>query len=568
MSYGILTSAFMGFALIVAACAPGAQSPGREGASSAQVAPRVLRVGINQNEEPSAEQGGIGLYSNEVGYMVHTSLTVFDAATGTLEPRMAERVPTVENGDWQVTPDGRMEVTWKLRPNVLWHDGTPLTADDFAFGFKIALDPELFTRGTGVLRSIDEIAAPDPQTVVMRWKEIYIYANDVGRNILVPLPRHLLAGLYDAGSKQSLAANPYWMTEFVGAGPYKIGQWLQGSFIELNAFDQYFLGKPKIDRISVRYFGDVNTLIVSMIAGEVDVVPVGSLKTEEAHVLKTQWEAAGAGSVIQSHTRLRVGDWQFRDPAAPWAQDPRVRLALLKLIDRQGMVDTIHNGLSAVWDLPLAAQDPAYRLAQQRGLPNLAYDVPQAHRLLVEAGLARGSDGAYRTPGGAPFAIDLLAQSDINTNIQELLAIAGQWKTAGLESTTNFVPGTVDWREAAAKVQGVYVGGQNPSYISFRSYVTGEISTQANRWRGANRAGYSDPAYDQLYGRLFTTVDTSQRAQIAADLVKMSLDGMLFLPLTYSSDVAAVRKDVRGVTGVVTEQRVTPWNVHEWDIAR
>jgi peptide/nickel transport system substrate-binding protein len=558
----------MAMALVVAGCASGAQTPTRDGASPAQSSPRILRVGINQNEEPSAEQGGIGLYNNEVGYMVHTSLTVFDGTTGTLDARIAERVPTVENGDWLVLPDGRMEVTWKLRPNALWHDGTPLTAEDVVFGFRIAMDPELFSRGTGVLRSIDDVVASDPHTVTMRWKEIYIYATDMGRNVLVPLPRHLIGAAYDAGNKQTLSASPFWTTEFVGAGPFSMGQWLQGSFMELNAFDNYFLGKPKIDRISVRYFGDVNALIVSTIAGEVDVIPVGSLKTEEAHTLATQWEAAGAGTVIQSHTRLRVGDWQFRDPSAPWVPDPRVRQALVKLIDRQGMVETIHNGLSATWDIPLSRQDPAFQAAQQRGLPNLSYDPTQAHRLLAEAGLTRGPDGAYRTQSGAPFTIDLLAQSDINTNVQELLAISGQWKTGGVDAPTNFVPGSIDWREAAAKVQGVYIGGQNPSYQSFRSYISPEVSTQANRWRGANRAGYTDPAYDQLYNRLFTSVDVSQRTNVAADLVKMSLDGMLFLPLTYSSDVAAARKEVRGVTGVVPDQRVTPWNVHEWEIVR
>lgn len=554
--------------LVLGACAPGAQRSAQDAsAPGASSAPKLLRVGINQAEEPSAEQGGIALYNNEVGFMVHTSLTVFDGATGVLQPRIAERVPTVENGDWKVSPDGRMEVTWKLRPNVLWHDGTPLTADDYVLGLKVALDPELFTRGTGVLRSIDDISASDPQTLVMRWKEIYIFANNIGRDILVPLPRHVIGNLYETTNKQSLAANPFWTTYFVGAGAYRMGQWTQGSSMELLAFDQYFLGKPKIDRISVRYFGDVNALIVSTIAGEVDVIPVGSIKTEEAFVLKTQWESAGAGSVIKSDTRLRIGDWQFHDSSAPWAPDPRVRIALVKLLDRQAMVETIHNGLSAVWDVALPTGDPAVTIAQQRGVPNLSYDVAGAHRLLAEAGWARGADGMYRTQAGAPVSLDLLAQSDIKSNEQELLAISAGWKSAGIEAPTSFVSGATDWRQAAGKVQGVYVGGQNPHITSFRSYTSNEISNDANRWRGANRAGYTNPAYDDLYGRLFTTIDGSQRAQILADLVKISLDQMIYVPLTYSSDIAAVRKGVIGVTGVVPDQRVTPWNAHEWNIS-
>jgi ABC-type transport system substrate-binding protein len=220
-----------------------------------------------------------------------------------------------------------------------------------------------------------------------------------------------------------------------------------------------------------------------------------------------------------------------------------------------------------VWDVALPTGDPAVGIAQQSGLPSLSYDVAGAHRLLAEAGWTRGADGAYRTQTGVPVSIDLLAQSDIKSNEQELLAISAGWKSAGIEAGTFFVSGATDWRQAAAKIQGVYVGGQNPHITSFRSYTSNELSSEANRWRGANRAGYVNPTYDDLYSRLFTTIDGPQRTQILADLVKISLDQMVYVPLTYSSDIAAVRKGVSGVTGVVPDQRVTPWNAHEWNIS-
>jgi ABC-type transport system substrate-binding protein len=238
----------------------------------------------------------------------------------------------------------------------------------------------------------------------------------------------------------------------------------------------------------------------------------------------------------------------------------------VKLIDRQGMVETIHNGLSAVWDVALAPGDPAIRLAQPRGLPNLAYDVAGAHRLFAEAGLTRGPNGVYRTAAGGSFSIDLLSQGDIQTNVQELLAIANAWTSGGVDANTSFIPGASDWREAAANVQGVYFGSLDSGYSSFRAYTTGEISTQANRWRTENRAGYSNPAYDQLYTRLFSSIDSAQREQTTADLIKLSLDEMIYLPMTYNSDVEVVRKGIRGVTGVIPEERATTWNVHEWEI--
>ena len=63
----------------------------------------------------------------------------------------------------------------------------------------------------------------------------------------------------------------YWTTDFVGLGPFKVGQWVQGSFLEGLAFDQYVLGRPKLDKIILRYFGDANTMVANALAGTIDV---------------------------------------------------------------------------------------------------------------------------------------------------------------------------------------------------------------------------------------------------------------------------------------------------------
>jgi peptide/nickel transport system substrate-binding protein len=206
------------------------------------------------------------------------------------------------------------------------------------------------------------------------------------------------------------------------------------------------------------------------------------------------------------------------------------------------------------------------RLAQQRGLPNLSYDVAEGHRLLGAAGWSRGADGTYRSPRGSTFAIEVLAQNDINADVQEALAIGDSWKTAGLDATNNFVSGRTDWQQAASKAAGVYIGGIVPDYTQFLSRVTREVTSESNRWRGSNYGGYSNPAYDQMVDRLYATFNGSDRDQIAADLVKIGLDQALYLPVTVSSDVAAVRKGVQGVTGVIPAQRTTGWNVHVWTL--
>ncbi len=545
---------------------PGAQDASREAGPGASSRTTVLRIGVRVDDEPDAVEGGVAFNSSETGYIFHSALTAYDPTTGALEPRIAERVPTIENGDWQVLSDGRMEVTWKLRPNVFWHDGTPLTAEDFVFGFKVGMDPDLFARGTAVLRAIAEVAAPDQQTLLVRWKEVYILANAMGRNTLAPVPRHLLAALYDEGNKQAFAGSTYFMRDWVGVGPYRITDWLQGSFIEAAAFDRYFLGKPKIDRISIRLFGDVNTLMVTIIAGEIDVAPGGSFKQAEAYVLKTDWESKGGGTVIVNYNELRHGVMQWRDPNAPW-MDLRVRQALVHMLDRQAMVDTIMGGLSAVEDIPLPRQDAAYRLAQQRGLPSYPYDLAQASRLLTAVGFTRGADGVFRSPGGEPLVIQAAATADLASNVQLITAIADQWKRAGLDATPFPIPDPHADRDLMrSTVRGALVRGFNLEYAGFRNFITAEITSEATRWRGGNRGGYSNPAFDQMVARLFTTLRTSERDEVAADLIKMGLDELPWIPLFYGSDVFAVKTGVRGLTNVMAGQDVSAWNIHLWSI--
>src|SRR5439155_97059 len=77
----------------------------------------------------------------------------------------------------------------------------------------------------------------------------------------VALPRHLLLDAYERSDKQGFLNNQYWTREFVGLGPYRLGEWEFSSHTEGLAFDQYFLGRPKIDRVVFRYFGDVNSLV-------------------------------------------------------------------------------------------------------------------------------------------------------------------------------------------------------------------------------------------------------------------------------------------------------------------
>ena len=84
-------------------------------------------------------------------------------------PLLAERVPTLENGGVAVRSDGGMDVTWKIRSDVSWHDGVPLSAEDFVFGFQVINDADLPVEQMGQADIVD-VRAPDARTLVMTWK--------------------------------------------------------------------------------------------------------------------------------------------------------------------------------------------------------------------------------------------------------------------------------------------------------------------------------------------------------------------------------------------------------------
>src|SRR5439155_14255488 len=128
--------------LAVAACAPGGSTAPVPGSGPAAPKPATtLRIGTRLETAT-----GLAVFEQtsqrEAEWLFHAGL-VSDDAQGNLQPRLAAKVPSIADGDWRILPDGRMELTWKLRPGLTWHDGAPLTADDFVFGIEIAKDPDL-----------------------------------------------------------------------------------------------------------------------------------------------------------------------------------------------------------------------------------------------------------------------------------------------------------------------------------------------------------------------------------------------------------------------------------------
>src|SRR5205823_4135328 len=120
------------------------------------------------------QSGGVAM---DVASRLFTAALTYQDEREVPKPYLAEALPELNTNSWRVFPDGRMETTYVLRPNLVWHDGAPLTADDFVFALKLYNDPEassLFERLPQ--QHIEDVTAPDDRTIVFRWKRPYAEA--------------------------------------------------------------------------------------------------------------------------------------------------------------------------------------------------------------------------------------------------------------------------------------------------------------------------------------------------------------------------------------------------------
>lgn len=551
-----------GFALALTACAsPDAGPQGQASPRTGSDTPKTLRLAFR--EEPGAIHGGSsGTPEREIGDLLNAGLTYFDSA-GNLRPKLAQKVPSIADGDWVVSPSGSMEVTWKLKPGLKWHDGAAFTAEDLAFSFRVFKDPAWPLSIPGAVGFIGEAVAVDAQTLVLRYSRVNNGANVVGAPDFPPVPRHLLEEQYSQGGGAGLANSPVWTTDWVGLGPYRMSGRTLGSQIEGAAFDDYVLGRPKIDRIVIRWTIDANAMVSRLLADDVDMIP-NNMEPAQASILKQQWEAAGRGTVNPVPTRLRQVQMQYRDPTAPWASDVRVRQGMLHLLDRQALVDTIVSGMSTVGDTALLPSDPAYALLQQRGLPRFPFDRAQGERLLDAAGWPRGADGTRRNAAGTVFRFNPANVGESDQD--ETLVLVDGLKAGSISSDPDIIPeAAADQNERRARANGV----ARPA-VSDTSYwdrfLTSQISSSDNRWRGANTGGYSNPEVDRLVEQWRGTLDSNTLVEKTADLHKVLLDDLAALPLYYQVEIFAYRKGLTGPGAFAGRGRNATADIHTWTI--
>src|SRR5205809_664452 len=171
-------------ALAIAACGPGAPGAPQNTAPAPPTTPQRTLVVAVRGEPPSLASKPLFSFSGgllDPGTVFNATLDYNDERAVT-HPTLPEALPQLNTDTWRVLPDGRMETTYRLRPNLTWQDGHPLAADEFAFAYRIYSDPAMGSATTVPFSQLQDVTAPDARTLVLHWKQPYPDATVLGRN--------------------------------------------------------------------------------------------------------------------------------------------------------------------------------------------------------------------------------------------------------------------------------------------------------------------------------------------------------------------------------------------------
>lgn len=499
----------------------------------------------------------------ETNWVFNSTLTFYDF-NGASHPLIALEIPTQENGDWEVNPDGTMVTTYRLRENGRWHDGAPLTAHDFVFAYGVYVDPEIPVLERMPEALMSAVEASDDYTLVITWSQTYTRANLLGDRELNPLPRHLLEEKYRT-NKPNFAAGEEWSRSYVGTGPFRVEQWTPGAGLIARAHPDWLLGPPKLDTLDIRFISDSNLMLTNLLSGEVDIITTPGIRAPEAAIARDQWVASGEGYLKTWETRLSFVEFQYRDVQG-WQQavsDVRVRQALLHAIDRQGIVDVVNYGLGSVADTFVLRTDPVFPDID-RTLTKYPPDPARAAVLLAQAGWQQARDGGS-IANSAGQTLDLEVRSSAGQE-REATIVADNIKAIGVNSSLFIVP-AARARDAEMRTgyPGMALNGRSiaPEHFPFTS---ADLPTPENQFAGLNRGSFQDREVDRLHGIIMTDLQPEARRGATIALHRRMSELAAYGPLLYRPEIILAKNKVQGPTGNFGPQQGITWNIFEWEV--
>ena len=479
---------------------------------------------------------------------------LYTDANGGPTGELAADVPTAQNGG--ISSDGKT-ITYKLRPNMTWHDGQPVTSADVQYTWQAITQPDHNVATRYGYDRISAVDTPDPQTAIVRFKEPFAPWTTL---FDVVLPQHIL-------SKESDFNNSPYHQKPVGFGPFKVSENIKGDHTTYEAFDGYWAGRPKIDRLFIRYFGNTDAELQALKAKEIDLawgVPLSSIP--ELQGLESQ----GITTLVQPGPAEERYAFNMDHSQVPLFADTQLRKALALAVDRQTIVDKLLFGLTKVargdwdntpWENTSIQPDP--------------YDPEQAKKILDDLGWTPGPDG-IRQKNGQRLSFDNTTTSgnQLRENVQ--LLVQQNFKDIGVEMNIKNQPtdqlfgsysaGGV-WARGTYQMGGWTTGINLPDPDLSSRYLSKEIASDQNP-TGGQSYRYSNPTVDELFTQQATELDPQKRKDLFAKIQQITHDDYMCIWLYDSTAAWGALTRVKNFDKTVKAPfGGFHWHAEEWDVA-
>jgi peptide/nickel transport system substrate-binding protein len=476
---------------------------------------------------------------------------------GNVIPVLAAETPSLQNGG--VAKDG-MSVTWKLKKNVVWHDGKPFTADDVVFNWEYVMDPATAAVSVGPYRDIVRIDKLDSHTVKIVFKSPTPFwaAPFCGAANGVIVPKHLFQAFKGEKSREAPTN-----LKPVGTGPYKFVDFKPGDIVrgELNP-NYHVPNRPFFDQVEMKGGGDAVGAARAVIqTGEYDYA--WNMQVEDEILKRLEQGGKGRADIVSGgnieHIQVNTtdpwteveGERSSAKTKHPTLSDPAVRQALNLLVDRGSVQEEIYGrtGIATANFVNAPSRFVSKNMKWE-------FSVDKANQILEAAGWKRGGDGVRAKDGKK---LKFVYQTSINNPRQKTQQIVKQsCAKAGIELELKTVTANVFFSSDPANpdtyshfytdLQMYTTTMTQPDPQRFMDQFTSwEVAAKDNKFALTNKTRWRNEEYDKTWKAAETEMDPVKRAALFIKMNDLVIQNVVVIPVVFRPRVSAISNRMRDV---------------------
>ena len=423
----------------------------------------------------------------------------------------------------------------KLKEDVLWHDNVKFTSKDVIFTYEKIIDPKVFNSIKSNFQQVKSVKALDDYTIEVIYSQAYFKALETW--MVGILPYHILKDEENIMTS-SFNKNP------IGTGSYKLKEFKTAQDIELIANENYFEGKPKIDKILYKFLPDPNTSFLYLKQKNLDIGGLSPMQIDRQidDTFKKNYTIIQKPSFAYTYLGFNLKDEKFKDI--------RIRQALSLAIDRQELVDILFFGYGQICNGPFLPNSFAFN----DNVKTITQNIEKAKALLKEAGYDENN----------PFTFELVTNTgnDIRINTAQILQYqlqkAGVIMKIRVMEWQAFLNTVVHPRNFETVLLGWALALMPDAYPLWHS--------SSDKLGGFNLVSYKNEKVDKLIEKGSETIDKNELGKIYKELFQIISDDLPYLFLYIPDAITVINKDIKNIEpsfiGIMHNQK--DWEFEEY----